>query len=146
MKKIVSKRQRKNITNMKEEQEIIKKFGKGNPFKVPEGYFEDFARNIMTQLPANDDTAVEEEPTITLWQRIKPLLYMAAMFVGMIVCVRVVLGTHFNNTTVGNAGNIAAVEYSLTDFDQMSDEELTFIVESTMMDNYDLYQYLTEID
>lgn len=145
MKKNVSKRQRKNITNMKEEQEIIKKCGKKNPFKVPEGYFEDFARNIMTQLPTNDDAIVEEEPCITLWQRVKPLLYMAAMFVGMIVCVNVALGTHFDNTASSN-NNIAVAEYSLTDFDQMSDEELTFIVESTMMDNYDLYQYLTEID
>lgn len=146
MKKIVSKRQRKNITNMKEEQEIIKKCGKETPFKVPEGYFEDFARNIMTQLPTNDDAAVEEEPVITLWQRVKPLLYMAAMFIGMVVCVRVTLGTQLSSTANSNTNNIAAAEYSLTDFDQMSDEELTFIVESTMMDNYDLYQYLTEID
>ena len=97
----------------------------------------------MTQLPAKDEIITEE---ISLWQRVKPLLYMAAMFVGMIVCVRVVLGNQFSSTTTGNTNNYTAAEYSLTDFDQMSDEELTFIVESTMMDNYDLYQYLTEID
>ena len=72
---------------MKEEQEIIKKCGKGNPFKVPEGYFEDFTRNMMAQLPAKEDAKndeVQTEPRITPWQRIKPLLYMAAMFIGMI--------------------------------------------------------------
>jgi hypothetical protein len=136
------------MANMKEEQNIISKCGKGNPFKVPQGYFEDFTRNLMAQLSEKEETATEEEmlePSITLWQRIKPLLYMAAMFIGMIFCVRVVLGekaTDFNSTMESSI----ASEHSLMDFEQISDEELATMVEYTMMDNYTLYQYLSDAE
>ena len=136
------------MANMKEEQNIISKCGKGNPFKVPQGYFEDFTRNLMAQLSEKEETATEEEmlePSITLWQQIKPLLYMAAMFIGMIFCVRVVLGekaTDFNSTMESSI----ASEHSLMDFEQISDEELATMVEYTMMDNYTLYQYLSDAE
>ena len=135
------------MPNMKEEQEIIRKCGKGTPFKVPEGYFEDFTRNLMAQLPEKGSLEEEQpEPRITPWQRIKPLLYMAAMFIGMIVCVRAVLGEHSNNTADQTGINFAALEYLLNEEGQLSDEELATLVDYTMMDNYTLYQYLTEVD
>ena len=136
------------MVNMKEEQEIIKKCGKGNPFKVPEGYFEDFTRNMMAQLPAKEDAKndeVQTEPSITPWQRIKPLLYLAAMFIGMIVCVRVVLGEQ--TAIIGDdMENATASEFASIGFEQMTDEELCTMVEYTMMDNYTLYQYLSEVE
>ena len=70
---------------MNEEQDIIRKCGKRNPFQVPEGYFEDFTQRLMDQLPEQEEVQPDEEQ-ITLWQRVKPVLYMAAMFVGMILC------------------------------------------------------------
>lgn len=136
------------MTNMNEELEIIKKCGKGNPFKVPEGYFEDFASNLMAQLPTKEEMTVEAElaePRITPWQRIKPWIYLAAMFIGTIVCVRVVLGEHPNGAA-NNVSHITASDFSLSDFEQMSDEELASVVEYTMMDNYTLYQYLSDAE
>lgn len=134
------------MPNMKEEQEIIRKCGKGTPFKVPEGYFEDFTRNLMAQLPEKGSLEEEQpEPSITPWQRIKPLLYLAAMFIGMIVCVRVVLGEQ--TTIIGDdMENATASEFASRDFEQMTDEELCTMVEYTMMDNYTLYQYLSEVE
>lgn len=135
---------------MKEEQDIIKKCGKENPFRVPEGYFEEFTRNMMAQLQAKGEAEAEEtlsEPRITLWQRIKPVLYLAAMFIGMVVCVHVVLGEHPQGTSEGNSGtNLAASEYTLNSFEQMSDEDLARLLDYTRMDNYTLYQYLTEAE
>ena len=136
------------MANMKEEQNIISKCGKGNPFKVPKEYFEDLTRNLMAQLSKKEETATEEEmlePSITLWQRIKPLLYMAAMFIGMILCVRVVLGEKATDFAGTMESNIAS-EHSLMDFEQISDEELATMVEYTMMDNYTLYQYLSDAE
>lgn len=134
------------MPNMKEEQEIIRKCGKGTPFKVPEGYFEDFTRNLMAQLPEKGSLEEEQpEPSITPWQRIKPLLYLAAMFIGMIVCVRVVLGEQ--TTIIGDdMENATASEFASIGFEQMTDEELCTMVEYTMMDNYTLYQYLSEVE
>lgn len=132
---------------MKEELDIIKKCGKGNPFTVPEGYFEDFTRNLMAELSKKEDEAAIKEdlaPQITLWQRIKPLLYMAAMFIGMIVCVRVVLGERPDAIAETDMNNVATSEYDWANFEQMSDEDLAAMVEYTMMDNYTLYQYLSE--
>ena len=34
---------------MKEEDFIRKKYGSGNPFKVPEGYFEQFTSELMSK-------------------------------------------------------------------------------------------------
>lgn len=132
---------------MKEEQDIIKKCGKGNPFTVPEGYFEEFNRRMMEQLPSKEDITKEpsEELHITTWQRIKPLLYLAAMFVGMIVCVKMVLGEH--PIMIENDSMTTNIAYeSIIDYEQLSDEHLSTLVEYTMMDNYDLYQYLTEAE
>jgi negative regulator of sigma E activity len=145
----MSKSQRNDITKMKEEQEIIKKCGKGTPFRVPEGYFDDFAKKLMAHLPVEDSTMMESEsaePRITPWQHIKPWIYMAAMFVGMIICVRVVLGVQPENNATDNIGNITALDFDLSDFEQMSDEDLASVVEYTMMDNYTLYQYLSDAE
>lgn len=129
---------------MKEEQDIIKKCGKKTPFTVPEGYFEEFNRRMMEQLPPQNGET-EEGVRITTWQRIKPLLYLAAMFVGMIVCVKVVLGEHASVS--GNETMAATSLYeNIIDYDQMSDEYICTLVENTMMDSYDLYQYLTEAE
>ena len=59
---------------------ILKDITKTDPFKVPEGYFEHFTNNILSQLP---DGIREEPKTISLWQRVRPWAYMAAMFLGM---------------------------------------------------------------
>ena len=53
-----------------------------NPFKVPEGYFEGLTERIMAQLPEQEP--IEKEPeTVSLWERVRPILYLAAMFVGL---------------------------------------------------------------
>lgn len=36
---------------MKEDKDLLKKYGKKNPFTVPEGYFQDFSEKLMEQLP-----------------------------------------------------------------------------------------------
>ena len=65
---------------MKEEDILLKKLGKENSFKVPDGYFENLTSEVMNKLPEKEKVAFKEEPVST-WTRLKPLLYMAAMFV-----------------------------------------------------------------
>ena len=76
---------------MKEEDELLKKCGTKNPFMVPEGYFDNFSKELMNKLPEKEQTSAPQE-TITTWQRIKPWIYMAAMFCGLMFSVRVVVG------------------------------------------------------
>lgn len=52
-----------------------------NPFTVPNGYMEDLTANIMSQLP--DKPRVEEAKKISMMDRVRPWLYMAAVFAGL---------------------------------------------------------------
>ncbi|MCH5216574.1 MAG: hypothetical protein J1F10_06505 [Muribaculaceae bacterium] len=54
--------------------------GKSTGLKVPEGYFEQFAANMQSQLPHKD--FADAEPR-TLWQQVRPYVYLAAMFAGI---------------------------------------------------------------
>jgi len=58
-----------------------------NPFQVPDGYFEGLTEQMMSQLP---DRPVERPSVISLYDRVKPWLYMAAAFIGVIVLFRFV--------------------------------------------------------
>ena len=66
---------------MKEEDILLKKLGKEDSFKVPDGYFENLTSEVMNKLPEKEKVVFKEEPVST-WTRLKPLLYMVAMFVG----------------------------------------------------------------
>lgn len=71
--------------SMKEEQ-IIAHFGKKNPFKTPDGYFEGLTSRVMSQIPEN-------EVVMTPRHRSKIWMYVAASFCGLLV-----LGTLISQT------------------------------------------------
>ena len=78
---------------MKEEDILLKKLGKENSFKVPDGYFENLTSEVMNKLPEKEKVVFKEEPVST-WTRLKPLLYLAAMFVGAALIIRVASTDH----------------------------------------------------
>lgn len=61
----------------------LKDMPKGNPFRVPDNYFETLTDRIMQQIPEETPMPVAEK--VTLVDRIRPLLYLAAMFAGMAI-------------------------------------------------------------
>lgn len=78
---------------MKEEDKIQKKIGTENPFRVPEGYFENLTSEVMNRLPEKEKLiAVQTEPT--MWQKVRPWLYMTAMFIGAALIIRVASSEH----------------------------------------------------
>ena len=40
-----------------EEKEIKERFGQTNPFRVPDGYFDQLTERVMSQLPEREKTA-----------------------------------------------------------------------------------------
>ena len=120
---------------IKEEKKILERCGKKNPFVVPDGYFENFAENLMEQLPENHS---QEPPEIGMWQRIKPWLYMAAMFCGLMLSVRFFVGSPDRDAPVSFSETVESSEFP--------DEYIDPIVKQAMMDDYTLYQYLTNAD
>jgi hypothetical protein len=69
---------------MKKKDTELDKIRKTDPFKVPEGYFEDFVVNMMTQLP---ELPIEKPRITNLWEKVKPYIYMAALFAGISLMV-----------------------------------------------------------
>lgn len=70
---------------MKEEKDILKTIGRSDGMTVPDGYFADFAKRMAAELPERPELAamgVARAPR-TLWARVKPYVYMAAMFAGV---------------------------------------------------------------
>lgn len=63
-----------------EDSKILEKLGKDPGFKVPENYFNDFNAKLMESLP---EVKITEEVHPTLWVRVRPFIYMAAMFAGV---------------------------------------------------------------
>ena len=128
-------KEKRGEKRMKEEDILLKKLGKENSFKVPDGYFENLTSEVMNKLPEKEKVAFKEEPVST-WTRLKPLVYMAAMFVGAALIIRVASSDHkpVNNDVVAPEAETEVV----------SDQMIDFAVEGAMLDDYSLYVYLSD--
>lgn len=69
----------------------LEEMGGVNPFKMPENYFEDFTENMMSRLP--ERVSSEPQPVRSLWNRMQPFVYMAAMFAGIALMIRLFVGS-----------------------------------------------------
>ncbi|MDR0508099.1 MAG: hypothetical protein LBH32_14985 [Dysgonamonadaceae bacterium] len=65
----------------------IENIGKTNPFKTPEGYFDNLTESIMSNLP---DKFESKPKILSFWDRMQPWLYMAAMFFGIALMLEIV--------------------------------------------------------
>lgn len=120
---------------MGKEDNLLRKVGTGNPFRVPDQYFEDFTQELMNKLPEKEPIPLLEEPT--LWERVKPWIYMTAMFCGIMLSVRVFVGEP-RKEELPMIGQAEAVN--------LPDEDWEIMIDHIMMDDYTLYQYLTDAD
>ena len=66
---------------MRKEDKLLEKAGRRAGMTVPEGYFEAFSTKVMEKLPAYPEAP--RPKTLSTWERIKPYVYMAAMFAGI---------------------------------------------------------------
>ena len=68
---------------MTREENILKeRFGKENPFKVPDGYFDHLTERIMENLPEQEVRVIDIRSRQTLWQKL-PLRKIAAARSGL---------------------------------------------------------------
>jgi len=114
-----------------EDSTILNKYGKNPGFKVPENYFEDFNQRMADMLPDVEITPVDIKPT--MWQRVKPLVYMAAMFAGVWCMLHVF--SMFTDTS--NLNGVRAVAEKLHDDKNNVDD---FIMSGAVSD-YDILNY-----
>ncbi|MDD2591055.1 MAG: hypothetical protein PHD59_09825 [Fermentimonas sp.] len=106
-----------------------------NPFKVPENYFTQFNEDIINRLPEKEFYAPKQVP---LWDKVKPWIYLAAMFVGMYFTINFILKRSENSVTIpqtivseqlstvkpGNENYWSTVNMSEEEFYQFLEEQL----------------------
>lgn len=122
---------------MKEEDKLRKELGMENPFRVPEDYFEGFTSQLMSRLPEKEKSDVFRTPTT--WEKIRPWVYMAAMFVGAALIIRV----------ASSRVDVPVHEQSVLADDTDMEIEMEYIdvaIDNSMLDDYSLYVYLTDED
>lgn len=105
------------------EKELEKKFGKQNPFTVPEGYFEMLNQEVMAKVRMTK----KQKSAKTIW--FKAIAACAAC-----VCVAVFVLSSLFNQNVNQ--DIAKA--------QISDTYVDDAVEYAMLDNGDLYAMMEE--
>lgn len=128
-----------NPNTTSDEKYLEEHFGKGQPFKVPEHYFEDFSSRLMARLPEQAATPVipirEHRPV----QRRGQLMAVAAAFAGLIVGGAAVWFS--SDETSQSVAHTAPVENVPTEsayggsFDELADY--------AMLDNEDIYAYVS---
>lgn len=65
---------------MKFEDTLRERIGSKTGFVLPEGSLEEVYRKVSAELPERKLLA---KPKVTMWQKVRPYLYMAAMFAGI---------------------------------------------------------------
>ncbi|MDE6770403.1 MAG: hypothetical protein K2J78_11835, partial [Muribaculaceae bacterium] len=72
---------------MRHEDQLKDKYGTDPGLRVPDGYFEELNLKIMESLPAYPEAPRTVD--MSLWQKIKPYVYLAAMFAGIWMMMKV---------------------------------------------------------
>ncbi|GHT63219.1 hypothetical protein AGMMS50239_18720 [Bacteroidia bacterium] len=115
----------------------IETIAKIDPFRVPEGYFEGFIADIMLKLP---ERPVENPKVISLWERVKPWVYMAAMFAGIALMLNLFAKNPNNGqdsvSTYASQGLNLTSSNDIEDFYHYYEDELTKIVYNDTIANF----------
>ena len=120
-----------------ENSKILEQLGKNPGFKVPETYFNDFNAKLVESLP---EIKITEEEKPTLWVRVRPFIYMAAMFAGVWLMMNIFSQGKSSATGEQRAANISAgvaVEKNaddLMDYGAVSDYDIMTYEDSVSME------------
>ena len=104
------------------------------PFKVPENYFSQFNESLMANLPVKETPKVRK---ITIWEKSKPWVYMAAMFLGLFFTIQLLVK---NSNTPQTASNTFQTEQNYWGDVKISEDDFFDYVETQFVDEnyYDL--------
>lgn len=89
-----------------EKENILDKIGRRDGMTVPEGYFADFQQRMEAMLPFNEEAETQRKTQAprTFWEKVRPFVYMAAMFAGVWCMVKMfaMLGTGGVDLSIDN--------------------------------------------
>lgn len=123
---------------MNKEEYIKGKMGKTNPFRVPEGYFDDFASQLMDNLPQRELRAIPVRRNLMM-RTLRPVLYAAACLCIAIFSVTVYFTKISGDNEVKTGNNVAAVHTNNVAAETYDEAVADYV----MIDNADIYAYLS---
>lgn len=123
----------------KDEEKLIRQFGKIESFKVPDGYFEDFTSQLMNKLPEKSHKKGIFKFHPMVWSsRLRGGIAAAVIAATLTIGVYTYFGkfnvvNSYERSSMPQKENLDQVK---SNFDQMADY--------TMMDNEDIYASLAD--
>lgn len=129
---------------MKDEEKLTYKYGRDSGMRVPDGYFADFEKRMLASLPEYPRESQMEERSS--WQRFKPYIYLAAMFCGIWLMMKLFhtvsqpLNVSLDNPPEAivqliDGGYADDFQYGLWDIDYVLEEEVLMDYDS--MDEFE---------
>ena len=105
-------------------------------FRLPDGYFDTLTQRVMDCLPSDEASlsAAPQPEEITLWQRVRPWIYLAALFAGAAFIIRVA-----SPSPQEKADRLAREESEAEEMEYINNA-----LDGAMMDDYSLYIYLAD--
>lgn len=127
-------------TNMNEEEKLIlEKFGKETPFKVPDGFFDDFTKDLMAKLPERQEDASKKKRSAAIIRRMSVIITSAAVFIGVCILAVSYLLQKPEQPVVAKQAKDNHVENINNTYNSIDEA-----AEYTMLDNEDIYAYVSE--
>lgn len=127
-------------TNMNEEEKLIlEKFGKETPFKVPNGFFDDFTKDLMAKLPERQEDASKKKRSAAIIRRISVIITSAAVFIGVCILAVSYLLQKPEQPVVAKQAKDNHIENINNTYNSIDEA-----AEYTMLDNEDIYAYVSE--
>lgn len=118
----------------REELFLKQKFGNESPFRVPEGYFDSFADNLMKELPEREAKVVTMRHRLS-WRKFATVAVAACLGV-LLLNVGTTYFSHEQQAQQPLAANAQSAATGNEDFDQMADY--------AMIDVSDMYAYVSD--
>lgn len=120
-----------------EERFIEENFGKKNPYRVPEGYFDHFTEQLLSQLP---EQQAAEPVRYSRLKVLRPILMAAAC-----LCIAIFSVTIYLNRSQ-DAPESAPVATTQSTNSTINEEEdyMDAAADYVMLDNADIYACLSE--
>lgn len=119
---------------MKEENFIREKCGSGNPFKVPDGYFERFTADVMSKLPDSE----HENKVIELHPNRRSLRW-AWYSAAAAICGIIMIGTYLSRSPLPAVDTTYYADDATAESIYIDDA-----LDYAMVSNHEIAQYLSE--
>ena len=116
---------------MEKKSPLLDEIGRKHGMKVPGNYFADFTEKMVESLPERE-FPMPEQPT--LWLRVRPWVYMAAMFAGVWLMLKM-----FTGIFSVEKGETPQVEMTASSPEESTVEEEWF---AHYVDDYTAYEML----